>query len=70
MIDPTMFRADHRCGCSPYLCSECNPIRSRFAIISDYAAAHDLSARQVRELTEQLPGGLPTNVVAFKQKEK
>lgn len=61
MIDLTMFAADHRCGCSPYLCPECNPVRSRFAVIRDYAAAHDLSAKQVAALVEELPGG--SNVV-------
>jgi len=68
MIDLTMFRADHRCGCSPALCPECNPVRSRLAIIRDYAAAHDLSARQVRDLVAELPGG--NNIIQFKPKEK
>lgn len=68
MIDLTMFRADHRCEGSRYLCPVCNPVRSRFAIIRDYAAAHDLSARQVAALVETLPGG--SNVVNLKDFRK
>lgn len=32
-----------------------NSARSRFQIIADYAARHDLSAKQVDELVRQLP---------------
>lgn len=32
-----------------------NSDRSRYQIIADYAAEHDLSAKQVEELVKQLP---------------
>jgi hypothetical protein len=32
-----------------------NSDRSRFQILCDYAAAHDLSAKQIEELVKQLP---------------
>lgn len=34
-----------------------HPVRTRFEIVRDYARAHNLTVRQVRELVAELPGG-------------
>ena len=59
MIDPTMFRADGEPF--PGKLYGIKSDRSRLQIVYDYVAAHDLSARQVRDLVAELPGG--SNVV-------
>lgn len=65
MIDPTIFRADHACRCSPYLCPVCRPVRPRWQIVRDHAAAHRLSVAEVAALVAELPGG--GNVVRMEE---
>jgi len=39
------------------------PLRTRLAIIRDYAARHGLSVQQVRDLVAQLPDARPSATV-------
>lgn len=62
MIDPTLTlpTLDHRRADVGRVVYTINSNRSRLQIIADYAASHDLSARQVDELVRLLPDYTPT----------